>query len=39
MTTYEKRGFVKVYDEEGKLVSKTLKGEEVLEVADLFEDE
>lgn len=40
MATYEKRGYIKQYDEYGMLISKTQKGtEEVLEEAleeDLF---
>jgi hypothetical protein len=45
MATFEKRGYIKEYDENGKLISKVRKGEEAPQPApeapqeDLFEDE
>lgn len=41
MATYEKRGYIKEYDENGKLVSKVLKDQapETSQEEDLFEDE
>ena len=45
MATYEKRGYIKEYDENGKLVSKVLKDQAPEQPApetsqeDLFEDE
>ena len=43
MKTYEKRGFIKIYTEEGVLVSKIsvdlIQEEVIKEEEDLFEDE
>ena len=40
MKVFEKRGYVKTYDETGKLLTKELATQEVvLEEEDLFEDE
>jgi hypothetical protein len=39
MKVFEKRGYAKTYDETGKLLTKVLATEEVVEEEDLFEDE